>query len=71
MHRKTIVVLIADDHTLVAEAFKKLLDTDYEVVGTVRDRTRCGRHYVLEDDAFGLAYTVSVRMHQVWPGCAK
>jgi DNA-binding NarL/FixJ family response regulator len=30
-------ILIADDHTLVAEAFKKLLDTDYEVVGTVGD----------------------------------
>jgi DNA-binding NarL/FixJ family response regulator len=30
-------ILIADDHTLVAEAFKALLDTDYEVVGTVGD----------------------------------
>ena len=30
-------ILIADDHTLVAEACKKLLETDYEVVGTVGD----------------------------------
>ena len=30
-------ILIADDHTLVAEACKKLLETDYEVVGTVSD----------------------------------
>lgn len=30
-------ILIADDHTLVAEAFKKLLDYDYDVVGTVSD----------------------------------
>jgi DNA-binding NarL/FixJ family response regulator len=30
-------VLIADDHTLVAEACKKLLEEQYEVVGTVSD----------------------------------
>lgn len=30
-------VLIADDHTLVAEACKKLLEEQYEVVGTVGD----------------------------------
>ncbi len=30
-------ILIADDHVLVAEACKKLLETDYEVVGIVRD----------------------------------
>jgi len=30
-------ILIADDHTLVAEACKKLLEADYEVVGTVCD----------------------------------
>ncbi len=30
-------ILIADDHTLVADAFKNLLDTDYEVVGIVGD----------------------------------
>ena len=30
-------ILIADDHVLVAEAFKALLDVDYEVVGTVGD----------------------------------
>jgi DNA-binding NarL/FixJ family response regulator len=30
-------VLIADDHILVAEACKKLLDADYDVVGTVCD----------------------------------
>ena len=30
-------ILIADDHTLVAEACRKLLEADYEVVGTVSD----------------------------------
>jgi len=30
-------VLIADDHTLVVEAFRKLLEPQYEVVGTVPD----------------------------------
>jgi DNA-binding NarL/FixJ family response regulator len=30
-------ILIADDHTLVAEACKKLLEAEYEVVGTVSD----------------------------------
>ena len=30
-------ILIADDHTLVAEACKKLLESDYEVVATVSD----------------------------------
>jgi DNA-binding NarL/FixJ family response regulator len=30
-------VLIADDHNLVAELRKKLLETDYEVVGMVSD----------------------------------
>lgn len=30
-------ILIADDHTLVAEACRKLLETDYEVVATVSD----------------------------------
>jgi DNA-binding NarL/FixJ family response regulator len=30
-------ILIADDHTLVAEACKKLLEGEYDVVGTVRD----------------------------------
>jgi len=30
-------ILIAEDHTLVAEAFKSRLDTDYEVVGIVSD----------------------------------
>ena len=30
-------ILIADDHTLVAEACRKLLESDYEVVATVRD----------------------------------
>ena len=30
-------VLLADDHTLVLEAFKKLLDPEFEVVGTVSD----------------------------------
>lgn len=30
-------ILIADDHTLVAEACKRLLDSEYDVVGTVTD----------------------------------
>jgi DNA-binding NarL/FixJ family response regulator len=30
-------VLLADDHTLVLEAFKKLLEPEFEVVGTVSD----------------------------------
>jgi DNA-binding NarL/FixJ family response regulator len=30
-------VIVADDHTLVAEACKKLLDTEYDVVATVGD----------------------------------
>jgi len=30
-------ILIADDHTLVAEALKHLIDTEYEIVGTVAD----------------------------------
>ena len=30
-------ILIADDHIMVAEAFKKLLETDFEVVGVVND----------------------------------
>jgi DNA-binding NarL/FixJ family response regulator len=30
-------ILLADDHTLVAEAFKKLLEPEFEVVGTVPD----------------------------------
>src|SRR5881394_4294186 len=30
-------ILIADDHTLVAEACKKLLESEYEIVATVSD----------------------------------
>src|SRR5689334_5081320 len=30
-------VLLADDHTLVAEACKKLLETEFDVVGIVAD----------------------------------
>ena len=30
-------IVIADDHTLVAEACKKLLESDYEIVATVGD----------------------------------
>jgi len=37
MTRNLPRILIADDHTLVAEACKKLLDSEYEVVGTVSD----------------------------------
>ena len=28
-------ILIADDHSLIAEAFKKLLSNDFDVVATV------------------------------------
>src|SRR3954469_17718576 len=35
--RGRVKVLIADDHTLVAEACAKLLEPECEVVGTVRD----------------------------------
>jgi DNA-binding NarL/FixJ family response regulator len=35
MHRSRI--LIADDHNLVAELCKKLLENEFEVVGTVCD----------------------------------
>ncbi len=35
MEKKRPRILIADDHTLVAEAFKKLLETEFEVVGVV------------------------------------
>src|SRR5690242_1160178 len=37
-------ILIAEDHTLVAEAFQKLLEPHYEVVGVVGD----GRSLVTE-----------------------
>ena len=37
MPRNVPRILIADDHTLVAEACKKLLEAEYEVVGTVSD----------------------------------
>lgn len=37
MQRNLPRILIADDHTLVAEACKKLLESEYEVVGTVSD----------------------------------
>jgi DNA-binding NarL/FixJ family response regulator len=30
-------ILIADDHTLIAEAFKELLATDFDIVGVVHD----------------------------------
>ena len=30
-------ILIADDHTLVAEAFKTFLATDFDVIATVQD----------------------------------
>ena len=30
-------VMLADDHTILLEAFRKLLETDFEVVGTVSD----------------------------------
>jgi len=37
MQRNLPRILIADDHTLVAEACRKLLESDYEVVATVGD----------------------------------
>jgi DNA-binding NarL/FixJ family response regulator len=37
MERNRPKIMIADDHTLVAEACKKLLDTDYDVIATVGD----------------------------------
>jgi len=37
MERNRPKVMIADDHTLVAEACKKLLEAEYEVVATVSD----------------------------------
>ena len=30
-------VLLADDHTMVVEAFKKLLEPEFEIVGTASD----------------------------------
>jgi DNA-binding NarL/FixJ family response regulator len=30
-------ILLADDHTLIVEAFKKLLEPEFEIVGTVAD----------------------------------
>jgi DNA-binding NarL/FixJ family response regulator len=33
-------ILLADDHTLIVEAFKKLLEPEFEVVGTVPDGRR-------------------------------
>ena len=30
-------ILLADDHTLIVEAFKKLLESEFEIVGTVPD----------------------------------
>ena len=37
MLRNVPRILIADDHTLVAEACKKLLESEYEIVATVGD----------------------------------
>jgi DNA-binding NarL/FixJ family response regulator len=37
IHRNVPKVVIADDHTLVAEACRKLLEADYEIVATVSD----------------------------------
>ena len=36
-HRGRVKILIADDHTLVAEACAKLLEPEFEVLATVRD----------------------------------
>ena len=37
MERNRPKIMIADDHTLVAEACKKLLEAEYDVVATVGD----------------------------------
>jgi len=37
MRRNLPKIVIADDHTLVAEACQKLLESDYDVVATARD----------------------------------
>ena len=37
MRRNLPKIVIADDHTLVAEACRKLLESEYEVVATVSD----------------------------------
>lgn len=37
MSRNRPRIVIADDHTLVADLCKKLLETEFDVVGTVRD----------------------------------
>jgi len=37
MGRKQATILIADDHALVAEGYVKILEPDYEIVGTVAD----------------------------------
>ncbi len=46
-------ILLADDHLLVAEALKKLLEPEFEIIGTVGDgrklcahrrRTKAGPH---------------------------
>jgi DNA-binding NarL/FixJ family response regulator len=37
MPRKRAQILVADDHTLVAEAYKRILEPEYEVVGIVCD----------------------------------
>ncbi len=37
MHRNVPRIVIADDHTLIAEACKKVLEPEYEVVATVGD----------------------------------
>src|SRR5260370_13665982 len=34
---KLVRVMLADDHTLLVEAFRKLLEHDFEIVGTVAD----------------------------------
>lgn len=37
MHRNRATILIADDHNLMAELCKRLLETEFDVVGTVYD----------------------------------
>jgi hypothetical protein len=49
-------ILIADDHTLIADLCRKLLETDFEVVGIVDNgramvRTEAGRDSCRHHDA--------------------
>ena len=44
-------VLLADDHTLLTEAFERLLESECEIVGTVADGRALLAAATGEDDA--------------------